>query len=137
MVHFEPVEKKFAFELSVLELAEYCCNVAVAQPVAVAALPGELAGQFDVPIAAEVECRSLGPDLSPVVPQLQSVAYSGYVAAQVEVQVEMVGPACAQHELGFAYSTRWLGSCAAGLVECSMRLGPVAAEQAHCNFGIA
>ena len=59
-MHFEPVEKKFAFDLSVLELAEYCCNVAVAQPVAVAALPGELAGQFDVPLLLRLNVEVWG-----------------------------------------------------------------------------
>ena len=59
-MRYEPVEKTFVAEPSVLELAEYCCTAAVVPPVVVVALPGiEPADLIDVAIAAEVECRTL------------------------------------------------------------------------------
>jgi hypothetical protein len=63
-VHFGPVEKMFAVELSELELV-VCCNTAVVvvvPPVVLVALPvSEHPGQFDVVIGAELGCRTLVP----------------------------------------------------------------------------
>lgn len=96
----------------------------------VVAWPGtEPADLFGVAIAAEVEGRSLVPDLLPEVPQLQSVAEaSGCVTAQIGWQLEMAGPVCVPDDSVLAYSTLLFGSSAAGLVGYSMRLAPVAVK---------
>ena len=125
MVCYEHVERTFAAEPSVLDLAGYCCTAAAVPPVVVVALPGtEPADRFDVAIDAAVEGRTLVPDWLPEVPQLLSVAeFSECVSAQIEQQLETFGPVCAPDDFGLAYSTQQFGSSAAGL-----GLAPVAVE---------
>ena len=87
-MHFGPVEKMFAVELSELELAACCGTAVVVVPsVVLVALPvSEHRGQFDVPIGAELGGRTLVPDQLWEVPQLHSVAGgSGPVSAQTAV----------------------------------------------------
>jgi hypothetical protein len=109
------VERTFAAESSVLDLAGYCCTAAAVPPVVVVALPGtEPADQFDVATDAAVEGKTLVPDC---LPQLLSVAeFSECVSAQIEQQLGTFGPVCAPGDFGLAYSTLQFGSSAGGLV---------------------
>jgi len=111
------VERTFAAESSVLDLAGYCCTAAAVQPVVVVALLGtEPADQFDVAIDAAVEGKTLVPDWLPGVPQLLSVAeFSECVSAQIEQQLGTFGPVCVLDDFGLAYSTQQFGSSAGGL----------------------
>lgn len=116
MVYYEHVERTFAAEPSVLDLAGCCCTAAVVHVVVVALPVRKPAGRSDVAIGAADEGRTLVPDWLPEILQLLSVAeFSECVSAEIDQQLRTFGPVCAPDGFGLAYSTQRFGSSAAGL----------------------